>query len=171
VNNIKVHLSQPIESIKSSLISNAIHDSTTSTNDNMDTTNNNKRKYSLYSNGKIVGNNYDAVVIACPLPLNKCQDKDSMNNKSSSNTLLLDDIVVDISRYIREYRTTHTTFIKGKVRSEYFNKSNDLINVPKTKAELSIEPIMRYVLGEQWDNHNIPDSIYLSEAFQNKVID
>mmetsp|Transcript_1783 Transcript_1783/g.3361 ORF Transcript_1783/g.3361 Transcript_1783/m.3361 type:complete len:458 (+) Transcript_1783:267-1640(+) len=107
-------------------------------------------KYRVESEEASLGT-FDAVVLTCP-------------SVTSGLELILDFVTVtpklqEKSGYCRSYKTTHTTFVKGKMNDDYFIKNNGG-GVPQTWLASALGG----VLGSYYDDpKDLPQSIYLVE--------
>lgn len=127
-------------------------------------------KYDISSGGKVVATGFDAVVIACPI------------HRESPLRLVTgaDDDIEDLTKYARDYQTTHTTFVRGKVNRDLFlpreggkgeggavgggiiPASTDV----SPRASGSTEQFLAYVLGKRYhDPDAMPDSVFVVEDF------
>jgi hypothetical protein len=100
---------------------------------------------------------FDAVILTCPSVV-------------SGMELVLDFVTVtpklqEKSGYCRDYQTTHTTFVKGKMNSAYFLKEGG-----GTISQSLLAKTLKLILGGYYEDPTaLPGSIYLVEDGANKV--
>lgn len=113
-------------------------------------------KYRIESEGTQMGV-FDAVILTCPSVV-------------SGVELVLDFVTVtpklqEKSGYCRDYQTTHTTFVKGKMNSAYFLKEGG-----GTISQSLLAKTLKLILGGYYEDPTaLPGSIYLVEDGANKV--
>ena len=131
-------------------------DSSSSTLTNDKTTPDQKRKkYSVEVGDRNMGS-YDAVILTAPL------------SSTEPIQLQLDGQNLDTSRYIRDFKVTHTTFVKGRMNRDYFPPLSS--HNPTKPALPLLDSLLHLSLGSYYVDPSIsPTTVLLTDEGAAKV--